>query len=631
MLFAVTAAPTVLAGQSNVTNGLMKSESARDRIRSQSRDCVIFSINVQDFAHPELSVATLKRLIALHEKHRVPVDFYLTTTMADLYEANAPELIEQIRKSAFVLVSYHVRPPSPYYTQYDWLGLRDLSAEQQRETVRRYETRGLDLATGQTTDQPGGYEKLRALFGYAPVCVSSQSDAGAGRVVSSVFKELGARMFAVHGRPPNFGDQRDGLPLRPELVDVKLFQHGGKRGGDVIEAALREAHANPEARAPYFIGVKMHDNDFIAETSAWVTTYMKRNRRPPWDLSVKAPLKSERDQAAMWELYESAVGHVTQAKERLVAVNAPMVLAMLDGKPEAAAGAKPTSAPAGPAWLYVSGTMHIETRRQSWPDPDQLLAFFKRATQAGRAGDRTNGMRWSIGTDIGWLEGEPRAREIIRATEALGVQWDVHAHQMPDRANCAAATKRFGGHPNTVASGLLLRELDDLRLPIRGRDGATWQAEVLWGIALQPLHGPGADDYSIGLWRPKSRDDYTTHDPSGNLIAVGNGHLGLADVEKLAREKPAAIRDAPVVSASVMFSPRTMTVTGSDDGIEAIEAWAARMAALPSVRWATIAETAEAWLAQGAIPSRTTVSGTSLFRPAPTGPRPPIRKAPPPR
>ena len=155
----------------------------QDRAGGQFQDCVIFSINVQDFARPDRSVATLQRLIVLHEKHRVPVDFYLTTTMADLYAAQAPELIEQIKKSPFVSISYHVRPPSPYYTKFDWLGLRELRADQQWETIRRYETHGLDLATGQTTAQPGGYEKLRSLFGYAPVCVSAQADAGSEGVI----------------------------------------------------------------------------------------------------------------------------------------------------------------------------------------------------------------------------------------------------------------------------------------------------------------------------------------------------------------------------------------------------------------------------------------------------------------
>ena len=43
---------------------------------------------------------------------------------------------------------------------------------------------------------------------------------------------------------------------------------------------------------------------------------------------------------------------------------------------------------------------------------------------------------------------------------------------------------------------------------------------------------------------------------------------------------------------------------GVGDDLDALETWAARLATQPQVRWATIAETAEAWLAQGAIPSR---------------------------
>ncbi len=581
------------------------------------KDSVIFSINVQDFAHPDLSVATLKKLIAIHEKHQVPVDFYLTTTMADLYESKAPELIEQIKKSPFVSVSYHVRPPSPYYTKFDWLGLREMSADQQRETVLRYETHGLGLATGQPTDKPGGYQKLTRLFGYAPVVVSSQSDAELGRAVSGVFKELGARMFAVHGRPPNFGDQRDGTFLRPEHVDVKLFQHAGERAEDVIEGAFQQARQDREAHAPYFIGVKMHDNDFFAETSAWVTTYMRRNRRPPWDLSVTAPLRSERDQAALWSLYESTVAYVAGAQPRIAAVNAPQVLAML-GAPAGNRASTPASKAnaAGPL-LYVSGTMHIETKRLSWPEPDAFVKFFQRATQTGRAPGRTNGMRWSVGADIGWLEGEPRAAEIIRATEKLGVQWDVHAHQRADRATCAALIQKFGGHPTAVASGLITTELDAMRSPVTGRNGATWQAQVVWGLVKFGRHGLDSDDFAIGVWRPKSSEGFSTHDPAGKLIAVGGSHLGLAEVERLAQQTSTNRAGPPVLQATVMLPPGTLKIRGTEDGIDAIETWATRLAALPSVRWATIAETAAAWVESGGISSRTMVPATNPFRPTP--------------
>jgi hypothetical protein len=177
-----------------------------------------------------------------------------------------------------------------------------------------------------------------------------------------------------------------------------------------------------------------------------------------------------------------------------------------------------------------------------------------------------------------------------------------------DRANCAAAITRLGGHPNGVASGGLLREFDTLRETIKGRNGATWRADILWGIAYRALHGPGADDNSVGLWRPRSMKEWATHDPDGRLIAVGGGTRRLDGAERLARA-PAPARGPddsgpPIVSASVMVSPRTFTVVGTTDGIEALEAWAARVGALPDVHWATIRETAEAWVAAGGIPSR---------------------------
>jgi hypothetical protein len=574
---------------------------------------VIFSINVQDFARPELSAATLKKLIAIHEKYQVPVDFYLTGTMADLYVSQAPQLVAMIKRSPLVAVSYHVRPPLPYYTQYDWLGLRDMNPDRQRETILRYESHGLDLATGQPTEKEGGYQKLIRMFGYAPTVVSAQADAGSSRVVSEVFKELGARMFAVHGRPPNLGDQKEGLFLRPEHVDVKLFQRTAEKPADIIEGALAEARQGRGTRAPYFVGVKMHDNDFFAATSAWVTTYIQRNRRPPWELSVKAPLKSERDQATLWSLYEATVAYVADASPRIAAVNAPMVLAGLEkgGQPVSNATSQPGVSPSSVSTVAVvsqfciSGTMHIESRRQSWPDPDALLAFFKRATQAGRVGGRTNGMRWSIGADMGWLAGGPRVAEIIKATETMGVEWDIHAHQASDRPECFKTITRMGGHPNHVCSGLLLSEMDALRKPVNSRDGSTtWQAEVLWGTAYRPLHGAGADDNSFGLWRPKSEKEYLTHDPAGVLIAAGGGDRTLSGIEQYAKKLASAKGPPRVSSATVMVSPRMLTVARGTEGIEDLEKWARRVGGLPIVRWANIRETAEAWKAAGAIPSR---------------------------
>ncbi len=563
---------------------------------------VVFSINVQDFTYPDRSADVLRRIIDLHEKLGVPVDLYLTTTMVDLCEESAPDLLERLKSSKFASVSYHVRPPCPYYTKFDWAGLSKMGEEELRKTIREYETHGLDLATGRPTEEPGGYAKLTKLLGYAPVAASLQSEAGIGATVQEVFEGLGARMFAVHGRAVNLGDKKGGAWLRPEHHDLKLFEHVGEEASDLVEAAVAEARRTPGARAPWFVGVKMHDNDFFAEKSAWTTVYMRRKRMPPWDPTIEAGVLAEERQASTWELYEATVEYVASQKARLEAVNAPRLVERLE---EGSA----TPREDGQAVLCLSGTMHIETKRQSWPDPDALIAFFERATKTG--------MRWSIGADIGWLEGEPRAGEVIKATEALGVQWDVHAHRHEDRASCAAAIRRLGGSPTSVASGVTLDEVDLLRDPVVDAEGNRWQAEVLWGAVVHPRHGLGSDLNQIGVWRPRSGEAFSEHDGSGTLIAVGGGHLDLAEAEKLASE--VASDGPPVLAASIMVQPKSLCVQGTEDGIDAIEAWAARVSRNASVRWATIEETAEAWVAAGEVPSLRETAGD----PAPQ--RPPRR------
>lgn len=81
------------------------------------------------------------------------------------------------------------------------------------------------------------------------------------------------------------------------------------------------------------------------------------------------------------------------------------------------ASVSPTSAPIEPAaaaaqpagnsptLLYISGTTHIESKPQTWPNVDAFLNFLQQVTALG--------MKWSVGADIGWLEGEPRADQHI--------------------------------------------------------------------------------------------------------------------------------------------------------------------------------------------------------------------------
>ncbi|NBO65279.1 MAG: hypothetical protein EBU88_10630, partial [Acidobacteria bacterium] len=248
-------------------------------------DFGIFSINVQDFSYPEKSIATVNRILDIHEKHNIPVDIYLTTTMIDLFEQLSPQLVQRLKTSSVASVSYHVRPPKPYYTNFDWAGLGTKSTTEQFSTILNYETHGLDLTTGMPTAASGGYQKLKDVLGYAPWAATAQADGGLAQQAALVFKSLGSRFRVNHGSASNLGDKRDGIYIRPEHHDLLLFQTVGQDVRTVVENGITQAHQAAGAKAPYFVGIKMHDNDFFAVDSAWVTVYVNSPRRPPFNPS----------------------------------------------------------------------------------------------------------------------------------------------------------------------------------------------------------------------------------------------------------------------------------------------------------------------------------------------------------
>jgi hypothetical protein len=290
----------------------------------------IFSINAQDFSYPEQSAAVLDRIITLHETYNVPVDIYLTDVMAKIYAEQFPRLMERLKTSPVAAISYHYRAPRPYANNYDWFGLGNMSTDEMSQTVLRYETHAVDPVTGQTTDAQGGYQYVASLIGYPPYAASSlASDASIDDAIMRVFKDLGAQMTVVHGRALNLGDVKKGLFVRPEHYDYMLFQNVGADPAEAFESALNEAYNSQGARAPYFVGVKMHDNDFFAAQSAWLTVYLDGGKRPNWDPSLQSPLLSQAGQDEVWAMYEQTVIYVASQQDRIGIVNLPMVLDMI--------------------------------------------------------------------------------------------------------------------------------------------------------------------------------------------------------------------------------------------------------------------------------------------------------------
>jgi len=283
-----------------------------------------FALNTQDFAYPQQSADLVWRVIDLHESLDVPIDISLTTTMVDLYEAQYMDLLRRLFTSHVVCLGYHGRPPLPYHSDFDWLGLAAMSSDQQRSTIYNYETHGLDLVTGQPTLAAGGYAKLASLAGYAPPSVGILVEGATLQAsADAVLAQLGAQFGVVHGRAANLGDRRNELYVRPEHYDLKLFQQAGRSATTVLDEAMAAAPAAAGGRAPFVVGIKMHDNDFFAEDSAWTTVYLAKGGRqgPPWNTALTSALLSAGAQQEMWDLYESTVRYAASIRGRVPIAN----------------------------------------------------------------------------------------------------------------------------------------------------------------------------------------------------------------------------------------------------------------------------------------------------------------------
>lgn len=205
-----------------------------------------------------------------------------------------------------------------------------MSVDEIAQTVRNYETHAVDPVTGQITNEVGGYQYVANVIGYPPYAGSSlASDATIDDAVMQVFRELGAQMTVVHGRALNLGDMKKGLFVRPEHYDYMLFENVGTDPVQGFEHALTQAQTAQDAIAPFFVGIKMHDNDFFSTQSAWLTVYVDGGKRPNWNPDLKSDLLSQTEQDAMWTMYEQTVIYVASQQNRIGAVNLPMILEML--------------------------------------------------------------------------------------------------------------------------------------------------------------------------------------------------------------------------------------------------------------------------------------------------------------
>lgn len=304
--------------------------AAQASVFERPADNVSFSLNWQDFAYPSNSIAELRMLLNQHEASGVPVDVFFTTWQTDLIESLAPDLLGRLQSSAWVNMGYHVRAPKPYANNFAW-------AASTSNSIAQYESSGLNLTNGQPTASSGGYAKLTALMGYAPTVVGANADVSVSSLVHSYFAAAGAGLLVEHRATAiNLGDVRNGLDLRPEHYDWKLIEnYRGTNPVTSLDLAFAQARASSGATAPFFTGVKLHDNDLFSEQSAWTYVYQSPSRHPsqyavpPWDPSAAPAALSSSERDARRAFYTNLVATAATRRATVNLVEARDIVGLL--------------------------------------------------------------------------------------------------------------------------------------------------------------------------------------------------------------------------------------------------------------------------------------------------------------
>lgn len=289
-----------------------------------------FSLNWQDFFYPDDSASELRQLLDVHEALRVPVEVFLTTWQEDILETNAPDVLGRLQSSAWVNMGYHVRAPKPYANEFAW-------TNSTADTIADYESHGLDLTNGIPTSSVGGFEKITALAGHAPIIVGANADISVSSMVHTYFRNAGAGMLVEHRSVAvNLGDERDNLPLRPEHFDWRLIEtYEGMTSVTNLDQAFDAAHASTGGNAPWFVGVKLHDNDIFADQSAWTWVYHATNRTKlhwtdrPWDLSSPTPKLASEVRAQRRAFYTNLVAAAAARRGTINLVDSRNTLSLL--------------------------------------------------------------------------------------------------------------------------------------------------------------------------------------------------------------------------------------------------------------------------------------------------------------
>jgi hypothetical protein len=302
----------------------------------------IISLNVHDWVNPEESATTINKVIDLHEEYEIPVGIYLTEMTFRNYVEMGDELVERLTSSEYVEVGYHLRPPHPAYSGFDYFDMNEMSTDELYDFLYEYETKATDLVTGETTSEAGGMQFITDTLGEAPIIAGMGSAAGnIKEILADVFMDIGATLTVGRGGV-DLGSESFGFLVRPEHYDLKLYEHvmARSKGGESIEEMLEEAVAglSDSKDGPQFLGIKYHENNFYLTGTPFAPCYWEDGGskqipfEPPYDLELcyegekMRPISAQNEH---WDLYEATLQYLDEHREEFNPIGLEDVVNMM--------------------------------------------------------------------------------------------------------------------------------------------------------------------------------------------------------------------------------------------------------------------------------------------------------------
>lgn len=245
-----------------------------------------------------------------------------------------------------------------------------------------------------------------------------------------------------------------------------------------------------------------------------------------------------------------------------------------------------------PIWVVLFTHIEDNTPSGTIPSAANRTAYLRLRDALIDMGElaQRSGVKWSLQPDWKFLEA---AREYERGSvladrtgglnvlqhlkNSLGVAIDPHSHENGgyNYTDVAYLLDQLGVGGSTVIGGHIwdpslpqFQEWDRFRSSVSGQKYASysWRGDILMGAGT-PNH---VNDPTIsGVWRPRSRSDFFTDDPAGNIASVGAYKSDVDGITTLYNLYGAGTRtSACMLTASYHILPASLTASG---GIAVVE------------------------------------------------------------